>query len=473
MNDNEFDPVLEAEVRAELRRTMAVPEAPMDLRERVERMAEEQTEADGRRRSFRPWIGRGVIIGRLAATAVVVVLVAATVVLLTGGGNKGTSPGAASTQPSPVNTDIAARSGDPAGTPGPTYQPDPREVRLQGPATDGTAVVVVGGKAIRVSTDGGDTWSAARPLPADTVMGGRVSFVDAKHGWSVASTATASTNSLVMYRTTDGGQTWQSSQVGSRTVKPGTWAADFDFHFVDVDHGYLRAFQANDPAIDPTPYSDCVQFTTDDGGVTWSAPASVSCGENEATWVTNTLGYASGQGTTPMEFTVTQDGGRTWTTGELPIDASEMGSGVELLVAEPGRLRVDVGFAPKTGPDPRQRHAAYDSTDGGATWSKAYDHDAGEDIQVLAASTFDHWFARTNAHGDSSSLIASDDGGRTWHEVASSFVPSMGPMRWWDSRRGIVQGFTCPNGGTSGSCSNHSTVYITSDGGYTWHQVPF
>jgi photosystem II stability/assembly factor-like uncharacterized protein len=115
----------------------------------------------------------------------------------------------------------------------------------------------------------------------------------------------------------------------------------------------------------------------------------------------------------------------------------------------------------------------YDSTDGGATWTKAYDHNVGEDIQVLAASTFDHWFAKTDAHSGSGSLIASDDGGRTWHEVASPFVPSIGPMRWWDSGRGVVQGFTCPDGATTGSCSNHSTVYVTNDGGHTWHQVPF
>jgi photosystem II stability/assembly factor-like uncharacterized protein len=472
MNDNDYDSEFEAEVRAEVRRGIVPPATPIHVRERVQRMAEQQLEGAGWRRSFRPWIGHSVIVGRLAVTAVVMVLVAATVVTLAGSGNRGAGPDAAPTQPSPVPTDVAARSGDPAGTPGPTYQPDPRDVSLQGTTADGTAIVVVGGKAIRVSTDGGDTWSAARPLPADTFLGGRASFVDGQHGWSVASTATSSTNSLVMYRTSDGGQTWQSSPVGSRAVKPGSWA-EWEFHFGDVDHGFLRAFQVNDPAIDPTPYSNCAQFTTSDGGVTWSAPASVSCAENEATWVTNTLGYASGQGTTPMDFAVTQDGGRTWTTGKLPIDASEMGWGIELLVAEPGRLRADIGFAPKTGPDPRQRHAVYDSTDGGATWTKAYDHNVGEDIQVLAASTFDHWFAKTDAHSGSGSLIASDDGGRTWHEVASPFVPSIGPMRWWDSGRGVVQGFTCPDGATTGSCSNHSTVYVTNDGGHTWHQVPF
>jgi photosystem II stability/assembly factor-like uncharacterized protein len=472
MNDNDHDGEFEAEVRAELRRMIAPPATPSHVKERVQRMAEREPEGAGWRSRFRPTLGRGMIVGRLAATAVVVVLVAATVATLTGSGNPGGGPGAAPSQSSLPPTEIAARSGEPAGTPGATYQPDPREVMLQDATTDGTAVVVAGGNFIRLSTDEGDTWSAARPLPADTIWGGRVSFVDAQHGWSVASTRTASTTSLIMYRTTDGGQTWQSSQLGSRAVQPNTWASDFEFHFVDVDHGYLRAFQLNDPAIDPTPYVDCVQFTTNDGGQTWSAPAAVSCAQNNPTWVTTSLGYAQDEAV-PVALAVTQDGGLTWTTGKLPIDPSEFGWSVELLVAEPGRLRVDVGFAPKTGPDPRQRHAVYDSTDGGATWSKAYDHDAGEDIQVMGATTFDHWFARTNAHGDTSSLIASDNGGRTWYQVASSLVPSMGPMRWWDSRHGILQGFVCPNGLIAGSCSNHSTVYVTNDGGVTWHQVPF
>jgi photosystem II stability/assembly factor-like uncharacterized protein len=471
MNDNDFDAKLEADVRAELRRTITPPAAPTYVRERLERMAAEQTQANGRRRTFRPWIGHGLIVGWLSITAVVVVLVAATVATLAGGSGRA-GAGSVPTNPSSTPTSVAARSGEPAGTPGSTLQVDPREVRLLDATADGSAEVLVGGSAIRVSTDGGDTWSAARPLPAGA-SALRVSFVDAQRGWSVASAATSSTTSLVMYRTSDGGQTWQSSPLGSMAVRPGSWTADWEFHFADADHGFVRTFGVNDPAIEPMPYSNCVQSTTDDGGVTWSAPASVSCAQNDPTWVTDTFGYAQDAGA-PVDLALTLDGGRTWTTGKLPIDASETGWGIELLVAEPGRLRAEVGFVPKTGPDPRQRHVVYDSTDGGATWSKAYDHDAGEDIQVLAASGFDRWFARTNAHGgDASSLIASDDGGRTWSQIESPFVPSMGPMRWWDSRRGIVQGFTCPNGGTSESCSNHSTVYITSDGGHTWHQVPF
>jgi photosystem II stability/assembly factor-like uncharacterized protein len=471
MNDFDSHRELEADVRAELRRTIVPPPAPEYVRDRVERMAEQAISGADRRPFFRLAIGRGALALRLAATALILVVVAATFVSMGLGGSWGA--GSVPTNPSPDPTGVAARSGDPAGAPGPTFQSDPREVRLLDATADGSAVVVVGGKAIRVSMDGGDTWSAARPLPAGTFLGGKGSFVDGQHGWSAAVTKGSTTDSLVMYRTSDGGQTWQSSPVGSMAVRPGSWTADWEFHFADADHGFMRTFGVNDPAIDPTPYSNCVQSTTDDGGVTWSAPASVSCAENNPTWVTNTLGYSQ-DAEAARDLAVTKDGGRTWTTGGLPIDPSEFGWGIELLVAEPGRLRAEVGFVPKTGPDPRQRHAVFESIDGGATWTKAYDHNAGEDIQVLGASSFDHWFAKTNAHeGDKSALIASDDGGRTWHQVASTFVPSIEPIRWWDSLRGAIPGFTCPNGGTTVSCSNYATVYITSDGGRTWQQVPF
>lgn len=474
MNDFDSDRDLEADVRAELRRTIVPPATPEYVRDRVERLAEQAISGAGRRPVFRLVIGRGALVLRLAATALILVVVAVTFVSMGLSGRGGVGSGSGPTNPSSNPTDVAARSGDPAGTPGPTFAPDPRDVRLQDATADGTAIVVVGGNAIRVSPDGGDTWSAARPLPAGTFLGGKGSFVDGQHGWSAAVVKGSTTDSLVMYRTSDGGQTWQSSPVGSLAVH-GSWTADWEFHFADVDHGLLRTFSVNDPAVDPTPYSNCAQFTTNDGGVTWSAPASVSCDENQAIWVTNTLGYAQGKTSeTARDVPLTQDGGRTWKTGKLPIDASEMGWGIELLVAEPGRFRAEVGFAPKTGADPRQRHAVYDSIDGGATWSKAYDHNVGEDIQVLAASGFDHWFAKANAHsGGLVSLIASDDGGRTWYQVASSFVPSIEPMHWWDSQRGVIQGFTCLDGATTGSCSNHSTVYITNDGGRTWHQVPF
>jgi hypothetical protein len=47
-------------------------------------------------------------------------------------------------------------------------------------------------------------------------------------------------------------------------------------------------------------------------------------------------------------------------------------------------------------------------------------------------------------------------------------------MGWWDARHGMLQGmlWTCNASGTSCG-SAHSTVFMTNDGGKTWHQVPF
>jgi len=63
-------------------------------------------------------------------------------------------------------------------------------------------------------------------------------------------------------------------------------------------------------------------------------------------------------------------------------------------------------------------------------------------------------------------------------------------MRWWDSQRGVLDVYEpapCQTNGsaaarsgdpqaqqtTPDNCSGHTTVFITNDGGRTWHQVPF
>ncbi|HEU6439202.1 MAG TPA: hypothetical protein VFC12_02075, partial [Terriglobales bacterium] len=68
MNDFNSDRDLEADVRAELRRTILPPAAPQYLRDRVEEMSEQLSTGPGRPPSFRLWIGRGALVLRLAAT---------------------------------------------------------------------------------------------------------------------------------------------------------------------------------------------------------------------------------------------------------------------------------------------------------------------------------------------------------------------------------------------------------------------
>jgi len=109
------------------------------------------------------------------------------------------------------------------------------------------------------STDRGDTWER-RPLP--TVQGGgspQISFVDAQHGWYLVSNSPrpeCSGQDINIWHTSDGGATWEPL---------GATGVDYvqckeSLSFVDPNHGFLAAWDYNHQ---PTMYR------TADGGSTW------------------------------------------------------------------------------------------------------------------------------------------------------------------------------------------------------------
>lgn len=114
------------------------------------------------------------------------------------------------------------------------------------------------------STDGGATWQqrglaasgAALPQPPE------ISFVDASHGWelipSEAGSQCGQQFALKLYRTSDAGATWQQLQphgIDTRQCKE-------ELSFVDTNRGFLSAYDENGrPRI----------FRSTDGGFTWQA----------------------------------------------------------------------------------------------------------------------------------------------------------------------------------------------------------
>jgi hypothetical protein len=497
MNDNgsDFERNLEADVRAELRRTIVPPATPTYLRERVELMAEHQIEGAGRRRSLRPslrsWFLGGAFVARLGVTAVVLAVLAGTAFTLSrnGGPGSGSAPAIG-----------PARGDDPAATSGPTFPPNPvspggKTVTLLDTTPDGGVFVRVEGEGMRVSTDSGVTWSENRPLPVDGYP--LVDFVDAAHGWVSTVTHDSAAAHVDVSRTSDGGRTWQTVRIADLTAGSGPLPADAWAHFRDLHHGQVYTRRLSGVEWKST---DCRMYTTDDGGSTWSGPVDAPCvvPSWNAQWVNASVGLTDLPDS--KSVAITRDGGRTWTAGTIPVDPSEVGWQIELLESEPGLLRVEVAFTPRNGADFTDRHAVYDSSDSGATWSKAYDAAAG-DTQVVSTFGRGHWLALTNAHTQTDSqLVRTDDGGRSWYLVASVLPSWGGTMHWWDARRGVTQSpDPCPGAGgpaaqspgaeysgasspgaasprpesTGAPCSSHSTVFVTNDGGRTWHQVPF
>jgi photosystem II stability/assembly factor-like uncharacterized protein len=146
----------------------------------------------------------------------------------------------------------------------------------------------------------------------------------------------------------------------------------------------------------------------------------------------------------------TLDGGATWE--ELP-------AGVGLFLAL-DFVDPDQGWAINlAGGEARIQHTA----DGGATWAVQWAGPA-DGMQSLAAAE-DARVAMLDGHSGHAvlggQLLATADGGASWHALAvpAGFTPT--GMAWRDARYGMVAGTTC-----AGAC--HAAVLATADGGATW-----
>lgn len=143
-----------------------------------------------------------------------------------------------------------------------------------------------------VSRDGGNAWSR-------TKAGGyieAIDFADREHGWAAGRGTTVRI-------TRDGGVTWSACAFDS-----GISLAIYDIEFVDPLHGWL----VGKTAVPERP----LIYRTTDGGVTWVAqnPAGISSGVlSSVDFIDRLRGFAVG----PDVALSTTDGGATWTPMNL------------------------------------------------------------------------------------------------------------------------------------------------------------
>jgi photosystem II stability/assembly factor-like uncharacterized protein len=493
MSRYDIDADFEAQVRAELRQTIVPPPVPEHVREGVENMAEKYGDAATQSPRNRAWLTRPLILVRVAALAVVLVLVAVTVMLM------GTRPAGGPAAGLPLPPAPA----DPLATPGPTFStaydfPGASTATLLDVTSDGAAFVYVEGQGLRVSTDSGVTWSEARTVPYSSPGPNQpprgVDFVDSLHGWQLQVVETETQVQLVEFRTADSGRTWLSTPVTSFAKSSG-WYAFAWTHFVSPVRGVIHV-GLYQPRLDQAAGMDgCSLLTTTDGGRTWSSPSTEPCpGEpQEPTWSTDVLGFALNM---PDQLAVTEDGGATWKAGTVPAAADEMGAqGLLLSNDGAGHLSFVEQITPKNGADWPPREAVFESADGGATWQASYSGRFPGQVGIggIVALAPDLWMTSMSApDGSGDQLIESQDAGRTWLALPGPRFDQVVSMRWWDSRRGVVQGWNtsctpesqqpaarsgepAPTSvpSASGAACAASSVYVTNDGGETWHHVPF
>ncbi|MEZ4386924.1 MAG: FlgD immunoglobulin-like domain containing protein [Candidatus Krumholzibacteriia bacterium] len=193
-----------------------------------------------------------------------------------------------------VQTRYLARTADGGETwQGLALPGDPSVLRLVSPAPGVVIASAIDANDVnRVwrSDDDGDTWQLATAgLPTTAWLQG-LAFLDADTGYISGGFQTS-----VLYRTTDGGATWQARPaVGlgghARTLR-----------FTDPDHGLALC-------------SDGV-FRTGDGGATWTA---VLAGSTWKQLVLDAAGRGHALGHHEGTLMRTEDGGLTWQAQALP-----------------------------------------------------------------------------------------------------------------------------------------------------------
>lgn len=342
------------------------------------------------------------------------------------------------------------------------------------------------GKVLHTA-DGGAHWETVTPpgLVSDP-KGIESEFLDAVHAWLVIRYDEMA--SEVVFRTTDGGQTWVESAVprGGNGLVYGGW-----LDFVDPEHGWLMVVPEHGMSSRPGEL-----YRTNDGGEHWSLVTSTSGfvpgGENglpfsgpfsfrdaRSGWLVGLQGAGFMPGH-PLYATV--DGGRTWRPQVLPLPAS----------LPDGKLAVDTPpeFFPAGGQDgvlpalfvPDSHKVSdyatifYITGDGGRTWQARSVLPGTGPASFLTARNWWVWRDEADASGLAApvrgKLYRTTDGGENWTVLA----PTGDLVRALEKGEKVRQvEFVTEKVGwllLATADGRGSELLRTTDGGSTWRLVP-
>ena len=304
--------------------------------------------------------------------------------------------------------------------------------------------------AIIATADGGRTWTQQYRGPADISV---LEFSDDRDGWAVAAAS--------LLRTTDGGATWdRAGEPDGRTLT--------SVDFVSPTRGWGVAEQTG--VTEPPNMGEAVVRTTD-GGMTWSVVADAVA--NSICVSGGTL--VAGSGSRVLR---SADGGATWTT---LFDASTArNTWFETIVQCAGGSSIWALFKGGAAAG-SQGYAAYASSDAGASWRPVVVAPilAGSDPAFRGVARLDAYPGPFAVVTPSEAVflgqcpacdpqhvmvLRTEDGGGRWQRhVIGGFVPT--GLAFADAGHGWM---TTQLGGYPG---RHAAILATTDGGRSWHPV--
>lgn len=253
------------------------------------------------------------------------------------------------------------------------------------------------------TTDGGQTWLVA-PVP---FSGGEMDFLDAERGWILADLgAGAGSQAVAVFRSADGGATWTQVYVNDPTVSGASDTLPLSgiksgLGVLDFDHAWVGGSVPVDGVL--------YLYASADGGRSWTQQkVTLPAGYESAQTVVNAPRFFGPQEgvffatlyAEPMAvvFYVSHDGGRTW-TATAPLAATGLyaiASATDFLVWDGGP-------------------SIHFSRDGGLTWeTRTTDVDLRDQLAAFQFTDAQYgWALTVNADGHRS-FYRTTDGGAHW-----------------------------------------------------------
>lgn len=370
-----------------------------------------------------------------------------------------TRPG---TQPTPSPTVAATATPAPTKAPTPTPVPPvgvyhPISALWMSNATTGWASTTT--QRILRTTNGGQSWQDVTPLyptgfsiqlpPTFTSLNGSLAWI-AVSGKQLAD----GTYPTLVFRTSDGGQTWQQATLPTSTLGVS------QVQFVNAEDGWVLSSvgggAAGSQAVD--------LFRSTDGGQTWSmvarAPGALPLAgmKSGMGWASATTGWITGSiATNTVYLYRTQDGGVSWHLQPLPLGPFPVPIPQPPLFfsATDGLLPVIISTAQSPG------FAIYSTHDGGITWNGPTPPFS---TNGIARAPFfltmqQGWVVGAGG----SSLYKTSDGGQHWTMMTpGANFQNISRLDFVSAQEGWA---------INSPVSGAPVLLKTTDGGLTWAQV--
>jgi photosystem II stability/assembly factor-like uncharacterized protein len=378
------------------------------------------------------------------------------------------SPVGAPTASGPPAASPSATTGTPRPTQTPAFTRAPTEVHVNStpksavsPALDSIYMQDanigwgLSQNGVFHTKDGGRHWTDVTPQEgweAKSIVKGF--FLDPESGW-VMQPLGDNSGQGTLYHTRDGGRSWEAVSVPFGP-NPLQFLSSMD-GWVMADRGAAAGSQAMDV------------YKTTDGGATWQKVASAGPNPQAAgggiPFGGDKIGMAFKDmregwigGTQPIVghsyLYRTTDGGKTWRSQHLSIPAHYASSGV--LVFAPRFYTAQDGVLPVLLQTQVRNLDFYVTRDGGETWDSTTVVPNGAVYHVTTGGEIWAWAG--------SSLQISQDNGRTWTSVAPD-IPFQGDVKqidFLDAERGWA---------ISIDSDENRYLYSTANGGHTWNQL--